>query len=191
MTLYSLRADKDAVLFRVANAAHICGLTPNMLTALGLTLGVACGASFAFRMIPFAFAFGFFSVFCDVLDGTLARKFHMESKRGLVFDSASDRLTEFAVVLGALVAGIIQPLGVLAIVGSISLLALRGVSDRRGLKTDFATFGRFERLICILVGLLSPVVWLSTICFVAAGGFGFFSSAQIALFLHRKRRLLR
>jgi len=77
MGLYSMRTGKDTLMFRLAGAAHSQGFTPNMLTALGLAFGLACGTLFAFRTAPFAFAFGFLSVFCDVLDGTLARKFHM------------------------------------------------------------------------------------------------------------------
>ena len=183
-----MRAGKDAFMFRIASAAYNFGLTPNMMTSMGLTLGVTSGVLFAFRSFPFAFLFGVLSVFCDVLDGTLARKFHLETKRGLVFDSAADRITEFAVVLGALAAGIIQPLGILAIVGSTSLFSLRTVSYRRGLTTDYVVFGRFERLVCILAGLLSPFIWLSTTCFVAAGAFGFVSAAQIAFVLSKRKR---
>ena len=181
-----MRAGKDTVLFRIASAAHSWGFTPNMMTTLGLAFGLASGTLFALHAAPFAFAFGFLSVFCDVLDGTLARKFHLESKFGLLFDSAADRVSEFAVVLGALAAGIIQPLGVVAIIGSASLLGLRAASYRRGLKTDYVLFGRFERLIFILAGLLVPLVWLSTLCFVVAGGFGLISSCQIAVSLCRK-----
>ncbi len=185
MGLYSMRAGKDSVLFRLASAAYSCGFTPNMMTALGLTFGVAAGTLFAFHAVSFAFALGFLSVFCDVLDGTLARKFNLETKFGLVFDSTADRVCEFAVVLGALIGGIIQPLGVIAIIGSTSLLALRAVSHRRGLKTDFVLFGRFERLVFILVGLLMPIILVSTICFAVAGGFGLISALQIAVSLRR------
>jgi len=184
---YSMRSSKDAVMFRIASAAYSRGLTPNMLTALGLTLGLASGALFAMHLAPLAFTFGFLSVFCDVLDGTLARKFHMESKFGVLFDSISDRLSEFAVVLGALMGGIIQPLGVVAIVGSASLLTFRVGSSRVGLKTDYVLFGRFERLVLILAGLLSPVVWVSTACFVGAGALGLVSSGQIAVTLLRHK----
>jgi phosphatidylglycerophosphate synthase len=191
MGLYSMRTDKDAVMFRLACAAHNHGFTPNMLTALGLAFGLACGTLFAFRAAPFAFAFGFLSVFCDVLDGTLARRFHMETKFGLVFDSASDRITEAAVILGAVASGIVQPVGVFAIAGSVSLLAFRVASYRRGFKTDYVIFGRFERLLFIFAGLLVPIAWVSTLCFVVAGGFGLISAAQIAVSLSCKRHVVK
>jgi phosphatidylglycerophosphate synthase len=186
MGLYGRRAGKDTVMFRIALFAYNWGITPNMITALGLIFGVASGALFAFRVLPSAFVLGFLSVFCDVLDGTLARKFRLETKVGLIFDSTADRLTECAVVLGAIASGIIQPWGIVAIIGSTALLALRALSYRRGVKSDYVLFGRFERLIFILTGLLSPVVLLSTVCFVIAGVFGLVSSAQIASSLRKR-----
>ncbi|MCW4018132.1 MAG: CDP-alcohol phosphatidyltransferase family protein [Candidatus Bathyarchaeota archaeon] len=185
--LYSRRSDKDTMMLRIASVAYGFGLTPNMMTAMGLTFGLASGALFALQSMPLALLFGCLSVLCDVLDGTLARKFHMESKFGLMFDSISDRLAEFAVVLGALAGGIIHPLGAIAIVGSASLLAFRFASYRRGSKTDYVLFGRFERLTLILAGLLSPIVWVSTIFFAAAGALSLVSSCQIALKLHRHK----
>jgi phosphatidylglycerophosphate synthase len=183
--LSNMRAGKDAVMFRIANAAHNYGLTPNMMTAMGLAFGLVSGVLFAFQTAALAFVFGFLSVFCDVLDGTLARRFHLESKFGLIFDSAADRTTETAVVLGALLCGIINPFGLMAIAGSLSLLACRTASYRRGMKTDYVMFGRFERLVFILTGLLAPIVWVSTLCFVAAGVLGLVSSCQIAFNLSR------
>jgi len=188
-----MRSGKDAVLFHLAVAARNYGLTPNMMTAFGLASGVASGALFAVRALPFAFALGFLSVFCDILDGTLARKFHLESRFGLILDSVSDRITEAAVVVGALMAGIIHPFGLIAIAGSVCLLAFRYVSDRSGLKTDYVQFGRTERLIFILAGLLIPLALLSSLCFAVAGGFGIVSSCQIVVHLRQphKKPLLR
>jgi phosphatidylglycerophosphate synthase len=180
-----MRSGKDAVLFRLAAAARNCGFTPNMLTAFGLASGVASGVLFAVRAYPFAFVLGFLSVFGDVLDGTLARRFHMESRFGLVLDSVSDRVAEAAVVTGALLAGIIQPVGLLAIAGSVCLFALRYASHRKGLKTDYVLFGRTERLVFILGGLLVPLALVSSLFFAVAGAFGIVSSCQIAVHLWR------
>jgi archaetidylinositol phosphate synthase len=184
--LYKMRAGKDDFLFRIASVAHNHGMTPNMMTAVGLCFGVLSGLLFMSRQIPSAFAFGFLSVFCDVLDGAIARKFNLETSFGRIFDSASDRICEVAVVLGALASGIIEPIGVIAIVDSVMLFSLRLVSHTQGLKTDYVTFGRTERLVFILLGLILPFATLRTICFVVAGGFGFISSLQIIVFLSRR-----
>jgi phosphatidylglycerophosphate synthase len=183
-----MRSGKDAVLFRLAAAARNYGFTPNILTAFGLASGVASGALFAVRALPFAFALGFLSVFCDILDGTLARRFHMESRFGLVLDSVSDRITEAAVVVGALMAGIIQPFGLIAIAGSVCLFVARYISHRSGLKTDYVLFGRTERLVFIFAGLLMPLAFVSSLCFAVAGGFGIMSSCQIAIHLRQAHK---
>ena len=180
-----MRAAKDEFLFRLASVAHNHGITANMMTTMGLFFGVASGTLFMYRQIPSAFAFGFLSVFCDMLDGTIARKFHLESHFGRVFDSVSDRVSELAVVLGALAGGIIEPLGVTAVVGSTMLFSLRVLSHARGLKTDYVFFGRTERLVFIFLGLILPFATASTVCFVAAGGFGLASSFQIIISLSR------
>ena len=152
------------------------------MTAVGLCLGVASGIFFAFHALPPAFVFGGLSVFCDVLDGTIARKFHSDYVRR-VFDSIADRISEFEVVLGALIGGIIEPIGLIAAVGSASLFTARTISHAAGLKSDQVMFGRVERLIFILIGLVSPIVAISTVCFVVAGMFGLVSSSQIIAFL--------
>ncbi len=183
-----MRAGKDTILFRIASAAYSYGFTPNTITSMGLVFGVAAGLLFAVRDVPFAFAFISLSVFCDVLDGTVARKFHIETKFGLVFDSVADRTCELAVVVGALAGGIIEPLGVVAIVGSTSLFALRTLSYVHGLKTDYVFFGRVERLVFIVLGLIVPSASVSTLCFVVAGGFGLASSFQIIVCLWRQKQ---
>ena len=187
--LYGMRAGKDAVLFRLASFALSCGFTPNVVTAFGLCFGIASGAMFAYKLSMFGFAFVFLSVFCDVLDGTIARKFHMETMFGRVFDAVADRTAETAVVIGALAGGIIEPIGLLAIVGSVSLLLCRALAYARGLSTDYVLFGRVERLALILCGLIAPLVMVSTLCFVAAGALGLASSTQIIITLLQKKAL--
>ena len=186
MGLYGMRKCKDTLLFRIAVFAHKSGLTPNRMTALGVSLGVCAGALLVFDELPFALLCGFLSVFCDVLDGTIARAFREETFFGKIFDSVGDRVSETAVVVGAIVGGIIEPIGVIAIIGSISLLSLRGLSYSRRLDTDYVLFGRAERLIFILFGLLTPIKTISTLLFVGAGFFGLVSSFQILAFLMRQ-----
>ena len=184
--LYKLRSAKDNFLFQIAGASLNHGMTPNIVTSFGLCFGIAAGLLFMHRQIPFAFGLGFLSVFCDVLDGTIARKFNLETASGRVFDSLSDRACELAVVLGAMAGGIIEPFGVVAIVGSTMLFSLRILSHSRGLKTDYVFFGRTERLAFIFVGLILPFSVASTICFVVAGTFGIVSSLQIIVELSRR-----
>jgi phosphatidylglycerophosphate synthase len=186
MSIYRLRRRKDLFLGPVADIAYRNHLTPNRITALGLCAGVACGWFLALHQIPMAITFGILSVFCDVLDGTIARRHNLESKLGLGLDSLADRVCELAVVIGALLGGIIQPLGAFAIIGSSMLLVSRSISHMYGSRTDYVFFGRLERLLFILIGLLMPNSSLSTLCFVIAGSFGFVSSLQIIFALSKR-----
>jgi archaetidylinositol phosphate synthase len=185
MGLYRMRSAKDNFLFHIASTARECGLTPNVTTAVGLCSGVTCGTLLSIHQTPLALFSGLLSVFCDVLDGAIARKFNQETPFGRIFDSISDRTCELAVVLGALVGGIIQPLGTTAIIGSIMLFIFRVVSHHRGFDTDYVAFGRTERLIFILLGIILPFAQLSTLCFILAGAFGIVSAVQIIVYLSR------
>jgi phosphatidylglycerophosphate synthase len=96
-----------------------------MVTSIGLGLGLACGVALAYREVPYAIALGLASVFCDLLDGAMARLYGLQSRTGLYLDSMSDRLTELAVVVGAIIGGIVTLWGAIAIIGSASLLLMR------------------------------------------------------------------
>lgn len=142
------------------------------------------------RELPLALLLLFVSAFCDALDGALARTFDRATTFGLTFDSVADRCAELAVVVGALLSGIILPIGVAAIIGSTALLLMRTVSYRYGLDTNYVLFGRVERITFIFIGLIAPSTSISTFCFVMAGVFGLVSSCQIGVFLWRQRVLL-
>lgn len=186
---YSLRLRKDRLLLPFARFLHRYRVTPNSVTTLGLCFGIVSGVAIAYRELLFALLLLCASVFCDVLDGALARTFDRVTAFGLAFDSVADRCAEGAVVAGALLSRIILPIGVVAIIGSIALLVMRTVSYRYGLDTNYALFGRVERLTFIVIGLIAPSTSMSTFCFVMAGVFGLVSSCQIGVVLWRQRVL--
>ena len=152
--LYCMRSRKDRILLPLADIAHRYGVTPNVVTGLGLLLGIISGATLAHRAVPFAFLLLFVSVFCDVLDGTIARTFRLKTAFGLTFDSVADRCTELSVVVGALFSGIIYPIGTVTIIGSIMLLFMRTLSYLKGLDTNYVLFGRAERIVFIFLASL-------------------------------------
>ena len=58
MGVYHLRGRKDTLLSPIAGAAYRHGLTPNIVTAIGLCAGLACGALLAMDEILMAISFG-------------------------------------------------------------------------------------------------------------------------------------
>ena len=190
--LYYMRSWKDRISLPLADFAHRYGVTPNVVTGLGLLLGIASGVSLAHRAVPFALLLLFVSVFCDVLDGTVARTFRAKTAFGLAFDSVADRCTELSVVVGALFSGIIYPIGSVAIIGSITLHFMRTLSYLHGFDTNYVLFGRAERIVFISLGLIAPSTSISTFCFVMAGVFGLLSSCQVGISLwHQRTHLFR
>jgi len=93
---------------RLLRLAFIKRLNPSALTLIGLFFGV---------LIPYFLYFGFpilgilflgLSGFLDTLDGSLARIKNQTSDRGAVLDITSDRIVEFAIILGLF---LVDPVG--------------------------------------------------------------------------------
>jgi phosphatidylglycerophosphate synthase len=79
---YSMRFRKDRLLLPLAQFVHHYGITPNKMTTVGLCFGIASGIAVAYRELLPALVLLFVSVFCDVLDGALARTFDRVTASG-------------------------------------------------------------------------------------------------------------
>ena len=90
-------------------------------------------------------------------------------------------------VVGALLSGVVLPIGVVVIIGSAALLLMRTMSYRYGLDTNYMSFGRAERITFLVIGLIASSTSISTFCFVIVGVFGLVSSCQIGIFLWHQR----
>ncbi len=150
------------------------GVTPNMVTTIGLlgNLASACIIAYAgyeaqttgnprFDLIVWAGAVTIvFSLF-DMLDGQVARLGNMVSRFGALYDSVLDRYCElFTVgalsyylimngwVLGALVA-------FLALVGSVMVSYVRARAEGVGLECKVGFMQRPERVVVTSVGCLA------------------------------------
>jgi len=170
----------------LARISHQSGLSPNIITGVGLSFAILSGISLAYHKLFIALVMFGVSIFCDMLDGAIARAFDLETSFGLFWDSFADRGSELAIVLGALAGGIVSSLAILEIFGSISLLAMRLVSYRSGFYSDGAYFGRGERVILLSIGLITPWKTFSTICFALAGFLSLISAFQIGFGLKGK-----
>lgn len=76
------------------------GVTPNMVTLTSLLLASIAGFALAnglFFVSTFIFAL---TVFCDIIDGNLARKTGLTTRGGAFLDSFMDRLAEGVLFLG-------------------------------------------------------------------------------------------
>ncbi len=141
-------------------------LTPNMLTAAGVSLCVLGGVLvyFEYRNEILFFWLGA-AVFVigsvlDILDGALARAGGKQTPFGAFIDSTTDRASE-AFMLGAIALAFTRgseevgvALTVAAIAGSFLVSYTRARAEALGLRGDVGIGSRAERVVVITAGLV-------------------------------------
>ena len=133
---------------------------PNVLTALGVVFGGVAGYTAAQGRLREAAIWLLVSGLFDMLDGPVARKSGLASRRGAFLDSMLDRYAE-----GAFLAGLAwyyadrgSPSSVLAVfavmLGSLLVSYARARSEGLGLECQVGLMERPERLVVLIVGSL-------------------------------------
>jgi CDP-diacylglycerol--glycerol-3-phosphate 3-phosphatidyltransferase len=158
-------------------------VTPNALTAGGITLCVAAAIVIPFENRSELAAYWLAAVLfivgsiLDILDGALARQSDRATPFGAFVDSISDRVSEGFVL--AAIALVFSRAGdnvsvvfcVAAVAGSFLVSYARAKAELIGLKGDVGIGGRAERVVVISAGLILaplgvPLEWF--IYFLAA-----------------------
>ena len=143
------------------------GITPNVLTATGVSLCLAAAVLVPFEnrvdtLLVYWLAAGVFVVgsLLDILDGALARVGGKATPFGAFIDSTTDRVGE-----GAMLAAIALVfarhnkdwavvVAVAAVVGSFLVSYTRARAEALGLKGDVGLGSRAERVVVITAGLV-------------------------------------
>jgi CDP-diacylglycerol--glycerol-3-phosphate 3-phosphatidyltransferase len=153
----------------VATALGRLGLTPNMLTLVGLALIIVTAVVIALGH-PFwgGVLFVLSGVF-DALDGTLARVTNCRTRFGAFLDSTCDRYADGAILFGMMVPYLRAGrqtevvLAFVAVIGSVLVSYTRARAEGLGLECKVGLLTRLERFILIAVGLLfnlvTPALW--------------------------------
>jgi CDP-diacylglycerol--glycerol-3-phosphate 3-phosphatidyltransferase len=141
-------------------------ITPNALTALGVTLSAAGGVLVYFEHRGDVLFFWLGAVvfvvgsLLDILDGALARQSGKGTPFGAFIDSTTDRVGE-AVMLGAIALVFARhdddwalALTIAAIAGSFLVSYTRARAEALGLKGDVGLGSRAERVVVITGGLV-------------------------------------
>jgi archaetidylinositol phosphate synthase len=84
----------------VVKIAPLYNCSPFTITLLGLISGLCIPFFLFFKASILSFCFLLFSGYCDILDGSIARRDEKVSDVGALFDILSDRVVESAVLLG-------------------------------------------------------------------------------------------
>ncbi len=148
------------------------GLTPNMLTLLGLAGTGGAAALAAHGLFWQAGAAMLAAGAFDLLDGAVARATGRATTWGAIFDAVSDRLGEFAMFLGLLVwftaadnfdREAVVLIGV-SIGGAMLVSYTRSKAGEYGVRLREGLGTRFERVVILAIGLFSgevvAVLWI-------------------------------
>ena len=165
--LTKLKKKVQETLTGTAHAAHKIGLTPNIISVIGLALALFSAVAYGLApqnqplLLLLAVVLLLSSGFCDTLDGVLARTHQQASVFGGFFDSLTDRYADAVVYAGVIIGGLCDPLwGLAALVGSLLVSYSRARAEAAGIKMESVGLAeRAERIIILAVASLIAVFW--------------------------------
>ncbi|WP_456330632.1 CDP-alcohol phosphatidyltransferase family protein [Archaeoglobus sp.] len=135
------------------------GVKPNHLTFLGLVFALASSYLIVERNILLASVFVLLSSLCDLLDGALARNAGMTSNFGAFLDSVTDRYVDVILFISLGIYGIDWVVIALAMSGALLVSYTRARAENIIEKCDVGVAERSERLLILLVGMLSGYIY--------------------------------
>ncbi len=150
------------------------GLTPNLVTIIGLLIAVAAAYLIAVGLWWAGGLVALFAGIFDMFDGALARNTGRASDFGALLDSTIDRVSEAVVLLGVLAYYLTgdNDLGALlvygALVGSIMVSYMRARSEGLGIECKVGVMQRPERVALTGLGLIAAH-WIPVVMLVALG----------------------
>jgi len=167
------RRRAQVVLNPIARLMGRAGLTPNMLTLIGLALNTAVALVLARGYLLLGGGLLLLASSFDALDGALARQTGSQSRFGAFFDSTLDRYSE-AVVYGGLLFHFLEQdarietlLVYAAIIGSQMVSYTRARAEGLGIECKVGLATRADRMLTLSAGLILgwavPVLWLVAI----------------------------
>src|SRR5581483_3272725 len=154
------------------------GVTPNMLTGIGLLLSIVTAAVIA---QGFLFAGGWLVLFAgifDMFDGAMARVQNAATTFGAFLDSTLDRYSESIILFGLLYYALQHPglqdklwpvaneqswmitFAFIAVVGSLMVSYTKARAEGLGLECKTGLLARPERVVLLAIGLLTHTgIW--------------------------------
>ena len=140
------------------------GVSPNILTAIGVCINLACCLLFAFGEFFWAGIVLIVANLFDMLDGNVARLTGNVTRFGGFLDSSLDRLSDMAAFLGILIfyAGnspqhslLNVILAGVGMIGSVMVSYTTARSESLGVKANVGFLQRPERVVLLIIGALS------------------------------------
>jgi len=164
--LTKLKETVQKMLAAEAKAAHRIGLTPNLVSFLGIVLAFLSALAYAEWQVNglyllLATVLLLLSGFCDALDGTLARLYQQQTVFGGFLDSLLDRYADAVVYAGIIVGGLCDASwGLIALIGSLLVSYSRARAEAAGMKMESVGLAeRAERMIILAVATFIAYFW--------------------------------
>ena len=165
--LSKLKQYADRLLSRPADFLADHRITPNVLTLVGLMIGIIAGVVLALGFFVPGGVLILLTGFVDMLDGAVARNRRAVTSLGATFDSIADRYVDCFILLGLGIAGVDWLYVAAALMGSLLVSYVRAKAEGRGIPCTAGIAERSERLIILaiglFVGLAAPAVLLVAI----------------------------
>jgi archaetidylinositol phosphate synthase len=162
--LTKLKKKVQDMLTSEAKAAHKIGLTPNIVSLIGLALAFFSAAAYAIAQnqlmwLLLAVILLLASGFCDTLDGVIARIYQQQSVFGGFLDSLLDRYADAVVYAGVIIGGLCDPLwGLIALAGSLLVSYSRARAEAAGIKMESVGVAeRAERMIILAAASVAAI----------------------------------
>lgn len=139
------------------------GLTPNILTVIGFGLVCVIAVVIALGYEALGAVLLIFGAGFDATDGALARLTNRVTKFGGFFDSTLDRYADGVLMLALVWRGIesnnrwMIVLAVVALIGAFLVSYTRARAEGLGLQLKEGWFTRLERMLVLILGLLSTL----------------------------------
>jgi archaetidylinositol phosphate synthase len=166
--LTRLKEKVQKMLAAEAKVAHKMGLTPNIISGLGIILAFVSAWAYTQWQIDkiyllLATVLLLLSGFCDALDGVVARLYQNATAFGGFLDSLLDRYADAIVYAGIILGGLCDVFwGLIALVGSLLVSYSRARAEAAGIKMETIGFAeRAERMLILAVTSITAFVWQS------------------------------
>lgn len=142
------------------------GVSPNVLTVIGVTINVGCGVLFGFGEFFWAGIVLIVANLFDMLDGNVARLSGRVTKFGGFLDSSLDRLSDMVAFLGIIIyyasntpqhSLLYVFLAGVGLMFSVMVSYTTARSEGFGIKANVGFLQRPERVVLLVIGALSTV----------------------------------
>lgn len=156
---------------------EVLGLSPNLITCLGMAFALASGYFIAAGSIPLGAAFFAVSGVLDIIDGYVAKKLNLVSRFGSFLDSFSDRISDSAVYTGLILYsmkradGLLTGFSIMLLVNSFLISYVRAKAESLDIECRAGLMARASRFLLLGAGLffngISPWILKITIWILA------------------------